>query len=84
MPLMAERFERAFLSRRACSSIWPQAAPAWKLSVATETVESWVRAEVVNAYSISETLISGRAIVRYDIQNAPRMALRTAPITTRS
>jgi hypothetical protein len=34
-------------------------------------VESWVRAEVVNIISVSEMLATGRAIVRYDIQNAP-------------
>ena len=43
----------------------------WKLTVSTETVESWVRAEIVNIISVSETLLTGRAVVRYDIQNAP-------------
>ena len=43
----------------------------WKLEVATELVESWVRAEVANLVSVSETVVSGRALVRYDIQNAP-------------
>ncbi len=47
------------------------AASEWKLSVAAETVESWVRAEVVNVITVSDTLAAGRAIVRYDIQNAP-------------
>lgn len=49
----------------------PATAGAWKLALATETVESWVRAEIVNLVSVSETLASGRALVRYDIQNAP-------------
>ncbi len=49
----------------------PATAGAWKLALATETVESWVRAEVVNFVSVSETLVSGRALVHYDIQNAP-------------
>ncbi len=49
----------------------PATAGAWKLALATETVESWVRAEIVNLVSVSETLVSGRALVRYDIQNAP-------------
>ena len=49
----------------------PQTAALWKLSVSTETVESWVRAEVVSLVSVSETMTSGRALVRYDIQNAP-------------
>ena len=47
------------------------AAANWKLSVSTETVEPWVRAEVVNYLTLSETLVSGRATVRYDIANAP-------------
>jgi hypothetical protein len=44
---------------------------AWQLALATELVESWVRAEVANIISISETLLSGRTVIRYDIQNAP-------------
>jgi len=48
-----------------------QAAASWKLTIATETVESWVRAELANIVSVSETIVSGRALVRYDIQNAP-------------
>jgi hypothetical protein len=43
----------------------------WLLNVTTEALESWVRAEVVNVLSVSETLVSGRALVRYEIQNAP-------------
>jgi hypothetical protein len=34
-------------------------------------VESWIRAETVNIVSVSETLASGRALVRFEIQNAP-------------
>ncbi|NBU08813.1 MAG: hypothetical protein EBS84_07345 [Proteobacteria bacterium] len=49
----------------------PTPAAVWKLSVATEQLESWVRAEVVNLISVSETLVSGRALVRLDIANAP-------------
>ena len=49
----------------------PTPAAAWKLAVATEQLESWVRAEVVNLISVSETLVSGRALVRLDIANAP-------------
>ena len=49
----------------------PTAAANWKLGVTTETVEPWVRAEVVNYLTVSETLVSGRATVRYDIANAP-------------
>jgi hypothetical protein len=49
----------------------PLPAGAWKLSLTTESVESWVRAEVVNIVSVNETLVTGRSTVRYDIQNAP-------------
>ncbi len=54
----------------------PKSAPEWKLSVATESVASWVRAEIVNAFTLTETLVSGRALVRYDIANAPVKELR--------
>ncbi len=54
----------------------PKSAPDWKLSVSTETIESWVRAEMVNTLTISETLISGKALVRFDIANAPVKELR--------
>ncbi|MSU58863.1 MAG: hypothetical protein EXS35_11980 [Pedosphaera sp.] len=52
------------------------AAPEWKLSVTTETVESWVRAEVAGTLTVSDTLVTGYALVRYDIQNAPVKELR--------
>ena len=48
----------------------------WKLVLATAMVESWVRAEIVNIISVSETLLTGRAVVRYDIQNAPVKGFR--------
>ena len=54
----------------------PKSAPEWKLSVATEAVAAWVRAEVVNTFNFTETLVSGRALVRYDIANAPVKELR--------
>ena len=54
----------------------PKSAPEWKLSVATETVAAWVRAEIVNTFTLTETLLSGRALVRYDIANAPVKELR--------
>ena len=54
----------------------PQSAPEWNLSVATEAVAAWVRAEVVNTFTLGETLLSGRALVRYDIANAPVKELR--------
>ena len=49
----------------------PGPAATWALQLATETVESWVRAEVADFLTVGETLVSGRAVVRYDIQNAP-------------
>lgn len=45
--------------------------PPGKLLVSTETVAAWVRAEIVDNVSITETLMSGHALVRYDIANAP-------------
>jgi type II secretory pathway pseudopilin PulG len=49
----------------------PKSTPEWQLSVATEAVAAWVRAEVVDTFTFTETLVSGRARVRYDIANAP-------------
>ncbi|MBI3878025.1 MAG: hypothetical protein HY300_19035, partial [Verrucomicrobia bacterium] len=52
-------------------STTPVEAAPWTLSVATEQMESWQRAEVANLVTVSETLLSGRALVRYDIANSP-------------
>jgi prepilin-type processing-associated H-X9-DG protein len=49
----------------------PGAAPGWKLSVTTEAVEPWLRAEIMNTVTLTETLVSGRTQVKYDIANAP-------------
>ena len=54
----------------------PQPAAVWKLEVATETLAPWLRAEIANTFTVTETLVSGRALVRYDIQNAPTKELR--------
>ncbi|MFA5190219.1 MAG: hypothetical protein WC740_05810, partial [Verrucomicrobiia bacterium] len=54
----------------------PTSRAPWKLAVATEAVEPWVRAEVVNWVTMTEALVSGRSLVRYDIQNAPVKELR--------
>jgi len=54
----------------------PQPAAAWKLAVATEPVDPWVRAEIVNTLTLTESLVSGRALARYEIQNAPVKELR--------
>jgi hypothetical protein len=56
----------------------PKTTPEWKLSVATETVAAWVRAETVNTFTLTETLVCGRALVRYDIANSPVKELRVA------
>jgi hypothetical protein len=53
-----------------------QAASAWRLAVATEAVDSWVRAEIVNLVSVNETLVSGRSLIRYEIMNAPLKEFR--------
>jgi hypothetical protein len=49
----------------------PGASPAWSLTVSTEAVEPWIRAELLNLITLTETLVSGRTLVRYDIANAP-------------
>jgi hypothetical protein len=56
----------------------PKASPAWNLSVTTEFVAAWVRAEIVNTLTLTETLVGGRAVVRYDIANAPMKEFRLA------
>jgi hypothetical protein len=63
------------LAYKYISSGTASSAP-WKLSIAPESVASWVRAEIVNTISLTETLASGRAQVRYDIANAPVKELR--------
>ena len=52
-------------------SAQPGPLPDWKLDVACEKVDSWVRAQIAQIISVSDTLLNGQAIVRYDIQNAP-------------
>ncbi|PYI88336.1 MAG: hypothetical protein DME26_03785, partial [Verrucomicrobia bacterium] len=54
----------------------PQPTAPWKLSVTTEAVESWVRAEIISTLTLSDMLVSGRAVARFDIQNAPVKELR--------
>jgi competence protein ComGC len=52
-------------------SAQPGPLPEWKLDVACEKVDPWVRVEIAQITSISDNLLNGLAIVRYDIQNAP-------------
>ena len=49
----------------------PGATPSWKLGVTTEAVEPWLRAEIMNTITLTETLVSGRTLVKYDVANAP-------------
>ena len=48
----------------------------WRLTLTTETMTPWVRAEVAALVTVSDALISGSAKVRFDIQNAPVKELR--------
>lgn len=54
----------------------PTPQSAWRLSVTTEPVEPWVRAEVASFVSMTETLVSGRTLIRYDVANAPVQEFR--------
>ncbi len=57
-------------------SAQPGALPDWKLDVACEKIDPWVRVEIAQIISISDNLLNGSAIVRYEIQNAPVKAFR--------
>ena len=59
----------AVLAFKSNSDDQPQAA--WKLDVATEALEPWIRAETVQNVVVSESLASGRAQIRLDVANAP-------------
>jgi len=54
----------------------PGQAPAWKLRVGIEAVDPWVRAEIMNTLTLTETLVSGRTLVKYSIANAPTREFR--------
>ena len=43
----------------------------WSLTLTTEAIDAWVRAETMTIVTVGETLITGRTVVRYEIQNAP-------------
>lgn len=51
-------------------------AATWRLEVRTETMAAWLRAEVASTVTLGDTLITGQALVRFDIQNAPVKELR--------
>jgi prepilin-type processing-associated H-X9-DG protein len=52
-------------------STQPGPLPAWKLDVACQKIESWVRADIAQIAVVSDNLLNGAAVVRYEIQNAP-------------
>jgi hypothetical protein len=41
------------------------------LTIATEALPAWVRAEVVNEARLGEATVTGRSVIRYEIENAP-------------
>lgn len=47
-----------------------------RLHLATEVLASWVRVEVAHRVTISESLVEGRSLLRYDVQNAPTREFR--------
>jgi hypothetical protein len=51
-------------------SATPGPLPDWKLDVACEKIDPWVRVEIAQITSVSDNLLNGLAIVHYDIQNA--------------
>ncbi len=57
----------------------------WTLSVATEKIDAWVRAEVMNTVTLTEMLASGRSVIRYDVANSPTREFRVRiPATFRN
>ena len=53
----------------------------WRIELATEQLESWLRAETLTLASVGETLVTGRTLIRYEVQNAPtrEFQFRTPP-----
>lgn len=61
------------------------AAPAWGIGLDTEQLASVVRAETVQFTTVSETLLTGRTVVRYAVENAPVQEFRLrVPATWRN
>lgn len=46
-------------------------AQPWTLTLGIERIDPWVRAEIATAITLSDTLVTGQTLARYDIQNAP-------------
>lgn len=49
----------------------PGSAPG-RVSLTTEPIPPWVRAEVVHVVTLQESFVTGRTLIRYDVQNAPQ------------
>ena len=49
----------------------PGLKQSWQLKVNLEAVAAWVRAEIVDSFTLSEPLITGHALIRFNIANAP-------------
>lgn len=56
----------------------PSPTAPWSLSLTTEAIPAWVRAESIHVASFTEALVTGRSQVRFQIQNAPVQTLRLA------
>jgi len=48
----------------------------WSLTLTTESLQAWVRAEVATAATLTENLVNGRSQIRYEIVNAPTRQFR--------
>jgi hypothetical protein len=53
-----------------CVEPVPAAVP-WKLGVTLEAIGAWVRAEIINWLDFKESLVNGRTLVQFEVQNAP-------------
>jgi hypothetical protein len=49
----------------------PGRKQSWQLKVNLEAVAAWVRAEIVDSFALSEPLMTGHALIRFNIANAP-------------
>ncbi|MBX3745249.1 MAG: hypothetical protein KF833_08045 [Verrucomicrobiae bacterium] len=56
----------------------PSPLAPWSLSLTTEAIPAWVRAESIHVASFTEALVTGRSQIRFQIQNAPVQTLRLA------
>jgi type II secretory pathway pseudopilin PulG len=65
-----------YLPTDAPSSNAPPANLPWTLALTVDPMESWVRAEVFHSWRVTEHLIHGKAVVKYEIANAPVQEFR--------